>query len=133
MSASSPEASPYKSVAEELEHLRKIFRSLNQRYTARVEAEITQLRDKIMAADTKPAESAGSGAVGSADKPAGKRPAKAHSGGVTERQVGEFHDLRDMLTLLRTFEVDSGVAKRRDFKRVENVLEELRLLARQWT
>lgn len=129
------EASPYKSVAEELERLRKTFRTLNQRYTARVEAEITGLRDAVLsAAEAAPDKSSNgqvSTVIAARQEAVGKRRARAGTG-PAERQTDQFHDLRDMLTLLRTFEVSPGVAKRKDFKRVENALEELQLLARHW-
>lgn len=134
------EASPYKSVVEELERLRKTFRSLNQRYTVRIETEINELRIAVLsAAQTAPDKDSNGSAAGSEPLVAsakrkqavGKRSSKAVSE-TPGRQINEFHDLRDMLTLLRTFEVDPGVAKRRDFKRVENMLEELQLLARHW-
>ena len=120
----STEASPYKSVTDELESLRRTFRSFVHRYTARVEGEINQVRDTVLAAaQTAPQENA-------AKAPAKLRPRKNPL--AAERQAAQIHDLRDMLTLLRTFEIGSEVAKRRDFKLIENILEELRLLARRW-
>ena len=124
--SASSEASPYKSLADELEILRKTFRSLAHRYTVRVEAEINVLRETVLKAapdDGLPAH----GTEGSA----GKRPSPKRTVGA-ERQAEQIRDLRDMLTLLRTFEVSSGVAKRRDFKSLENILEELRVLTRRW-
>ena len=38
------EASPYKSVAEDLEAFQRMFRQLCQRYSERIEDEIDQLR-----------------------------------------------------------------------------------------
>ena len=134
------EASPYKSVVEELERLRKTFRSLNQRYTARVETEINELRDAVLSAAQASPDKASNGSAAGSEPPAAtpKRKAAAGkhddktTGAEAERQTDDFRDLRDMLTLLRTFEVDPGIAKRRDFKRVESMLEELQLLARHW-
>ena len=116
--SASPEASPYKSVADELETLRKTFRSLAHRYTVRVEAEINGLRETVLrAAEAAPGDGLPSpGGEG----PAGKRPPRKSTAGA-------------MLTLLRTFEMFSEVAKRRDFKSVENLLEELRVLTRRWS
>ena len=139
-SSASLEASPYKSVAEELEHLRKTFRSLSQRYTARIDAEIVSLRDVVLAeSETASAEMRINELVGSKQSrpsntktAAAKRAPKVDAAGA-ERQTARFHDLRDMLTLLRTFEVTSGVARRKDLKKVETVLEELQLLASHWT
>ena len=139
-SSASAEASPYKSVAEELERLRKAFRTLNQRYTARVESEIAGLRDRVLASAGASAPVLGTNGghlafrtvLTSDDKPsAAKRPSKAQAAKVAETS-SQFHDLRDMLMLLRNFEITSGVARRKDLKRVESLVEELQLLARYW-
>lgn len=135
------EASPYKSVAEELERLRKTFRSLSQRYTSRVESEITALRDVVLA-EAGPvlpvidvvSDSASDDATHDKTKPlTARRPPSKAQAAKAARQMSQFHDLRDMLTLLRTFEVTAGVARRKDLKRVESLVEELQLFARHWT
>ncbi len=42
------------------------------------------------------------------------------------------HDLRDMLSLLRNLEVKPAKGRRRDLKKVENLLEELRRIVERW-
>ncbi len=85
------------------------------------------------AVSSEPAEAIGAEGAqkGSRAVVSGKRSAREED--ARARQAGRIHDLRDMLTLLRTFEVTSGVARRKDLKRIESVLEELQLLARHWT
>ena len=41
----------------------------------------------------------------------------------------EIHDLRDMLTLLRTLEVKPEAGRRKDLKKIETLVEDLRLLS----
>ena len=123
------EASPYKSVAEELETLRRTFRSLCQRYTERIEIEIGELRDRVIAVGTAAASEEKSEPV-PRPSPAGKQsPAtqRKHA-----RATARFHELRDMLTLLRTMQLKPEEGRRKDLKKVESVIEDLRLLAAKW-
>jgi hypothetical protein len=113
--AAADEASPQKSVLEELEALRKTFRAICQRYASRVEDEIIQLREKVLAGaaakdpSNKPARSAGASAI-----------------------AAEVRDLRDMLMLLRSLQLKPDANRRKDLKKVEAVLGDLRLLAENW-
>ena len=43
-----------------------------------------------------------------------------------------IYDLRDMLTVLRTLEVKPLAGKRRDLKRIEAAVEDLRMLIERW-
>jgi hypothetical protein len=97
-------ALPLKTVAEELAFLRKSFRDLVTAYSSQIEAEITQLHSTV----NTQAES--------------KRKLPA----------SRVHDLRDMLMLLRSLEIKPTKGKRRDLKKVENLVEELRLIADRW-
>ena len=97
-------AMPLKTVAEELAFLRKSFRDLITAYSSQIEAEITQLHSTV----NTQAES--------------KRKLPASRG----------HDLRDMLTLLRSLEIKPAKGKRRDLKKVELLMEELRMIADRW-
>jgi hypothetical protein len=97
-------ALPLKTVAEELAFLRKSFRDLVTAYASQIEAEITQLHSTV----NTEAES--------------KRKLPA----------SRVHDLRDMLMLLRSLEIKPAKGRRRDLKKVENLVEELRLIADRW-
>jgi hypothetical protein len=97
-------ALPLKTVAEELAFLRKSFRDLATAYAGQIEAEITRLHGAVIAeAESKR-----------------KLPAS------------RAHDLRDMLMLLRSLEIKPAKGKRRDLKKVENLVEELRMIADRW-
>jgi hypothetical protein len=95
---------PLKTVAEELAFLRKSFRDLVAAYASQIEGEITQLHS----------------AVNTEAESKRKLPAS------------RAHDLRDMLMLLRSLEIKPAKGKRRDLKKVENLVEELRLIADRW-
>jgi len=97
-------ALPLKTVAEELAFLRKSFRDLVTAYASQIEAEITHLHSTV----NTEAES--------------KRKLPA----------SRAHDLRDMLMLLRSLEIKPAKGKRRDLKKVENLVEELRTIADRW-
>ena len=97
-------ALPLPTVAEELAFLRKTFRDLVGAYSAAVEGEITHLHTIVCAeAESKR-----------------KLPASRTA------------DLRDMLMLLRSLEVKPAKGRRRDLKKVENTVEELRAIAARW-
>ena len=97
-------ALPLPTVAEELAFLRKSFRDLVAAYGAEVEGAITQLHTLVCAeAESKR-----------------KLPASRTA------------DLRDMLMLLRSLEVKPAKGRRRDLKRVENVVAELRAITGRW-
>jgi hypothetical protein len=97
-------ALPLKTVAEELAFLRKSFRDLVTAYAGQIEAEITQLH----------------GTVNTEAESKRKLPAS------------RVHDLRDMLMLLRSLEIKPAKGRRRDLKKVENLVEELRMIADRW-
>ncbi len=92
------------SVAEDLAFLRKTFRDLLTAYAGQIESEITDLI-----------------AVVRSDAQSGKK-----------LPAGRAHDLRDMLSLLRNLEIKPAKGRRRDLKKVETLLEELRRLAERW-
>ena len=95
---------PLPTVAEELAFLRKTFRDLVGAYSTAVEGEITHLHTLVCAeAESKR-----------------KLPASRTA------------DLRDMLMLLRSLEVKPAKGRRRDLKKVENTVEELRAIAARW-
>ena len=97
-------ALPLATVAEEMAFLRKMFRDLAVAYSAAVEGEITHLHTLVSAeAESKR-----------------KLPASRTS------------DLRDMLMLLRSIDVKPAKGRRRDLKKVENLVAELRVIADRW-
>ncbi len=97
-------ALPFKTVAEELTFLRKTFRDLVGTYASQLEAEIAHLHAVVQ------------GDAESKKKLPGSRGS----------------DLRDMLMLLRSLEVKPAKGRRRDLKKVENLVEELRTIADRW-
>jgi hypothetical protein len=84
--------------------LRKTFRDLISAYSAQLEAEIVALHTAVQSdAESKK-----------------KLPGTRGT------------DLRDMLMMLRSLEVKPGKGRRRDLKKVENLLEELRVIVDRW-
>jgi len=96
-------ALPTKQLADELANLRGICREIVERYSAEVERDIDALVTAV--------------AVQAKAKDASR---------------DRVHDMRDMLMLLRGLEVKPAKGRRRDLKRVENVLEELARTAERW-
>jgi hypothetical protein len=94
---------PTKPVLEELERLRATCREIVARYLAGVEDDITSLADVVAL------QTAG-----------------------TEASKDRVADLRDMLMLLRGVEVKPAKGRRRDLKKIENVLEELSSVTGRW-
>ncbi len=95
---------PLPTVAEELAFLRKTFRELLNSYASGIEGEITRLHTQISAdADSK-----------------------------RKLPSSRLDDLRDMLMLLRSLEVKPTKGRRRDLKKVENLVEELSAIADRW-
>jgi hypothetical protein len=94
---------PTKAVLEELGFLRRTFREVIRHYAATVEREIAQ----ISALVTEEAEH--------------KKPPR-------ER----VHEVRDILMLLRGLDVKPDKGRRRDLKRIETLLEEVRTIAERW-
>ena len=133
------EASPYKSAAEALATLRKMFRLACRCYQERVEMEIIRVHEQVVtaglaaasdetrktagAASGRPKATAANGSGQHAARSAALRAAFPNS---------EIPDLRDMLTLLRTLEVKPEAGRRKDLKKIESLVEELRLLSERW-
>ena len=147
------EASPYKSAAEELAALRKSFRLACRCYLERVEMEIIRIHEQVVTAGMVAAANDGkgrltaataagagrgkastSGAANGAKSPNGQTaPLPATRGAATARDGNsEIHDLRDMLTLLRTLQIKPEAGRRKDLKKIEGLVEELRLLSERW-
>jgi len=97
-------ALPFKTVTEELAFLRKSAHELVGTYAKQQDAEIADLLAIVQAgADSKK-----------------KLPGSRGS------------DLRDILMLLRSLEIKPAKGRRRDLKKVENLVEELRTIIDRW-
>jgi hypothetical protein len=101
--AKSLEASPMKSVAEELVFVRKAFRECIDVYTSRIEGQIAQIREKVLEQTKNPKQSA------------------AH-----------IRDLRDMITLCRTLDIKPDKGRRKDLKKIDSLVDELLILVQNW-
>jgi hypothetical protein len=101
--AKSLEVSPMKSLAEELEFVRKAYRESMQVYSRRVEAQLTALRDTVLKQTANPNPSA-----------------------------AQLRDIRDMITLCRTLDLKPEKGRRKDLKKIDTLLDELQLLVQNW-
>lgn len=97
-------ALPFQTVSEELNFLRKTFRDLVGTYSAHLEAEIAQIQATV----TADAES--------------KKKLPSSRG----------TDLRDILMMVRSLEVKPAKGRRRDLKKIENLVEELQAIVDRW-
>ena len=105
------EASPAKSAVEELRALGKIFDAVVTAYADRIRREISET-----AAAVERLERTGEGAPR-------KNP---------RLDPSQLRDLRDMLTLLRTVEVRPEKGRRKDLKKIDTLVGDLRLLIENW-
>ncbi len=100
----SADALPLKPVTEELAFLRKSFKELAAAYTANVEGDIARLQTAV----------------------------REEAAAEKKLPASRVHELRDMLMLLRSFDVKPAKGRRRDLKKVENLIEELRTIVERW-
>jgi hypothetical protein len=101
--AKSLEVSPMKSLAEELEFVRKSFRESIAVYSTRVDSQLAKIRDAVL----------------EQTEHASLPPA-------------QIRDLRDMITLCRTLDLKPEKGRRKDFKKIDTLVEELHLLIQNW-
>lgn len=94
---------PTKSLVDELAFLRRNFREIVNHYTIAVESEMAQVVALISAESEKK---------------------KIPSDRVKE--------MRDMIMLLRGLEIKTAKGRRRDLKRIESLVAELRTIAERW-
>jgi hypothetical protein len=97
-------ALPFQPVAEELAFLRKSFKELISAYSTQVEADIAQLQI-VIAAET---------------------------GSKKKFPASRVAELRDMLMSLRNFDIKPARGRRRDLKKVESLVQELREAVERW-
>jgi uncharacterized protein YfkK (UPF0435 family) len=101
--AKSLEVSPMKSLAEELDFLRKSFRETVNVYAAHIETELMQIRQTVLEKTKTP-----------------KLP------------PAQIRDLRDMITLCRTLDLKPEKGRRKDLKKIEAAVEELHEITQHW-
>ena len=94
--------SPLRSVEEELAFLRKMFGELISSYSLRIEAEIVRITESVAAEGKK------------------------------KLSTSRARDARDMLVLLRNLGIKPEKGRRRDLKKIDAALEELRYIADRW-
>ena len=104
MKSKQREASPMKAAAEELQALETAFLESMDSYKERVLQEIGQVRGAVEKVEA--AES--------------------------DPEQGTVRDLRDMLTLLRNFEIKAAKGRRKDLKKVDSLVQELLELSKSW-
>ena len=123
------DASPYKSAAEELAALRKMFRQACRSYQERVEMEIIRIHEQVVTAGMAAANGETRRPDGVATPAARVKTAVGSNRSPNAAQAAamrldsphsEIHDLRDMLTLLRTLEVKPEAGRRKDLKKIES-------------
>jgi hypothetical protein len=101
--AKSLEVSPMKSVAEELDFLRKAFRECVNMYATRIETQLMQIRETVLEQTKNP-----------------KLPAS------------HIRDLRDMITLCRTLDIKPEKGRRKDLKKIDTIVEDLHVMIQNW-
>jgi len=94
---------PIKPVLEELAFLRRTFREVLSHYSASIEGEIAHIANLVT------------------------------NEGEEKKTVKErAHELRDILMLLRSLDVKPDKGRRRDLKKIETLLEDLRTIVERW-
>ena len=92
-----------KSLAEELDFVRKSFRESIDVYSTRVETQLTLIRDAVL------------------------QQAKS-----SKLPPANMRDLRDMITLCRTLDLKPEKGRRKDLKKIDTLVEELQLMVQNW-
>jgi hypothetical protein len=101
--AKSLEVSPMKSLAEELDFLRKSLRESAKVYATRIETQLMQIRQSVLEKTKTP-----------------------------KLLPAQIRDLRDMITLCRTLDIKPEKGRRKDLKKIETVVEELHMIIQNW-
>lgn len=103
MQAEATESSPMKVVVKDLDDLRAVFRETIQRHADRVDEEVLAIQRTVKTL--------------------------AESSQVTSAQM---RDLRDMMTLLRNTDFKPEKGRRKDLKKIDDLVGDLRMLTEQW-
>ena len=99
-------ASPIKSAVDEIEALRRLFRTTLKNFASSVETDLNQLRERIAAKEA------------TVKKP--KIPAEL------------IRDARDMVTLIRTLDIKPEKGRRRDLKQIQGGIEDMQQIVAKW-
>lgn len=94
---------PTEQVVAQLTAVRRTFREVLRHYSEEVEADITRLIDSV-----------------------------SEEGETKRGELTKTKDFRDMLMLLQSLDVKPVKGRRRDLKRVETLVTELRLITDRW-
>lgn len=103
MKAEASDSMPVKALLSEIDVFRDVIHRTLAAYEAKLNEELTILQ---AAAETRFQETG-------------------------ERQ-GKLRDIRDMLTVLRSVDIKPEKGRRKDFKKLESVVEDLSVIAENW-
>jgi len=94
-----------KSALEEVEALRRLFRATLKHFSASVESDLDKLKSGIT----------------------------AKAGGEKATLPSELvRDARDIVTLVRTLEIKPEKGRRRDLKKIDEVIEDMQKIVEKW-
>ena len=97
------DASPVKSVARELRTLRRDLKEVGRHYLQRIESELAEV---LTAVDSL--------------------------GAIENVPASKIRDLRDMTILLRGLQIKAEKGRRKDLKKIDSIIGELRLFLDRW-
>jgi hypothetical protein len=103
METNLPETAPFKATISELERLRALFREALEHYGQRIDSEIEEVKRTVTSEALKP-----------------KTP---HA---------KMRDLRDMLSILRQIQIKSDKGRRKDLKKLDALVGDLKMLVEHW-
>jgi hypothetical protein len=92
-----------KSLAEELDFLRKTMRDTVSVYAQRLDDDVVRVREAVITQANNP-----------------------------KLSPSRIRDLRDMLTLCRTLDVKPEKGRRKDLKKIDLLIGELSAMAKEW-
>jgi hypothetical protein len=92
-----------KSLAEELDFLRKTMRDTVSVYAQRLDDDVVRVREAVITQANNP-----------------------------KLAASRIRDLRDMLTLCRTLDVKPEKGRRKDLKKIDLLIGELSAMAKEW-
>jgi len=99
----SPDASPVISVARELRMLRRDLKEVGRQYLQRIEGELAEVLNAVN-----------------------------NLGKIENVPSSKIRDLRDMTILLRGLQIKAEKGRRKDLKKIDSIVGELRLFLDRW-
>jgi len=99
----SPDASPVISVARELRMLRRDLKEVGRQYLQRIEGELAEVLNAVN-----------------------------NLGEIENVPSSKIRDLRDMTILLRGLQIKAEKGRRKDLKKIDSIVGELRLFLDRW-